>query len=69
MGVCSGGLAPSSSGAPREHADMPIYDDLDDRGSHADFIERCRRDFESTHNALYAWEAWGGPLHMAIGIV
>ncbi len=38
---------------------MPIYDDLDDRGSHADFIERCRRDFETTGNPLYAWEAWG----------
>jgi hypothetical protein len=27
---------------------MPIYEDLDDRGSRADHIERCRRDFEAT---------------------
>jgi hypothetical protein len=38
---------------------MPIYDDLNDRGSMADMLERCRRDFESTGNPLYAWEAWG----------
>ena len=38
---------------------MPIYDDLDDRGSDSDFIERCHRDFVKTENPLYAWEAWG----------
>lgn len=38
---------------------VPIHDDLDDRNYWLDFIERCRRDFESTGNPLYAWEAWG----------
>jgi hypothetical protein len=38
---------------------MGIYDDLDDRGSQADFLERCHRDFVATGNPLYAWEAWG----------
>ncbi len=38
---------------------MPIYDDLDDRGSYTDRLERCRRDFDATGNPLYAWEAWG----------
>lgn len=38
---------------------MPIYDDLDDRHSKADKIERCRRDFRATGNPLFVWEAWG----------
>ena len=38
---------------------MAIYDDLDDRGSISDFIERCHRDFVNTENPLFAWEAWG----------
>jgi len=37
---------------------MPLYDDLDARNLE-DHLERCRRDYESTGNPLYAWEAWG----------
>jgi hypothetical protein len=38
---------------------VAIYEDLNDRESHADHLERCRRDFEATGNPLYAWEALG----------
>jgi hypothetical protein len=38
---------------------MPIYDDLDHQGSYEDFLERCHRDFVTTGNPLYAWQAWG----------
>jgi hypothetical protein len=37
---------------------MPIHDDLDDRGSESDYIERCHRDFANTGDPLYAWEAF-----------